>query len=98
MSQVRLDPECHRCGGENSEWSTPSPLWNLVMRGGSINGESLYGDMVCVGCFVLQATLIAGVSGHWRLTVTPEPPGLETVTPSGRTWNPETWLWDEATS
>jgi len=41
-----------------------------------------FGDRAVVRCFVGSA-------------VDPEPLGLETVTPSGRTWNPETWLWDE---
>lgn len=85
---------CNRCGGRNVAWHAPSPLWNLIMRSGSINGEPLHGDLVCVGCF-LELAADAGVAGLWRVTVTPEPEGMETVTPSGRVWNPETWLWED---
>lgn len=85
---------CRRCERENVSWAAPSPLWNLVMRGGSINGDWQHSELICIGCFVDLARL-AGVAGHWRVTVSPEPEGMETVTPSGRVWDPETWLWKE---
>lgn len=84
---------CRRCGGANVSWAAPSPLWNLVMRDGSIDGVALFADMVCIGCFADLARQ-SGVTGRWRLTVTPDPPGLVTVSPTGRVWNPQTWLWD----
>lgn len=84
---------CNRCDGENVIWFAPSPLWNLVMRGNDINGDALYGDLVCMPCFVVLAAE-AGVEGVWRLAVDPEPDGLVLVTPSGRTWNAETSRWD----
>lgn len=86
------DERCGRCGGANVIWSAPSPLWNLVMRGNDINGESQYGDLVCMGCFVVLAEA-AGVTGRWRLYVEPEPEGLVKTTPSGRIWDPGSWLW-----
>jgi len=85
---------CHRCDGENVSWSAPSPLWNLVIRGGSIDGTPRYHDMVCVGCFVTLAGEM-GIVGTWRVTVEPDPPGLELVTPAGRVWNPETGFWGD---
>lgn len=90
------DLECLRCGGPNVAWAAASPLWNLVMREGSINGPWKYKELVCVRCFIALAEE-AGVTGVWRLTVTPEPGGMESATPSGRVWNRETWLWDEPT-
>lgn len=94
MSNAWAEAEtCHRCQGRNVSWRAPSPLWNLVMRGGSINGDPLYDDLVCIGCF-FELAENAGVAGLWSVTVSPEPEGLETVTPSGRTWNPDTWLWE----
>ncbi len=85
---------CRRCGGENVNWCAPSPLWNLVMRGDDINGDSLFHDLVCPRSFMVLAEE-AGVSGQWRVAVDPEPAGLIETTPSGRTWNPKTWMWDE---
>jgi hypothetical protein len=85
---------CQRCGGPNAvvPWFVPSPLWNLVMRCNDINGDPLYGDLVCPACFLAIATE-AGVAGTWRLTVDPLPDDLVTVTPSGRVWDDEAGLW-----
>lgn len=84
---------CHRCGGANPSWSAPSPLWNAVMRGGSINGDALYDDMVCIKCF-MQIAEESGIARGWRLFATDVTGDLETVTPGGRVWNEHTWLWD----
>lgn len=85
---------CFRCNAHNPPWAAPSPLWNLVMRGNDINGMPIFNDMVCVPCFITIAES-KGVHGHWCLTVTPMPDDVKTVTPSGRVWNEQTWLWDE---
>jgi len=87
---------CHRCGGRNmgSYWSTPSPLWSQVMRGGSSNGRAEFNGIVCPICFAELAE-IQGVATGWRLTAVDVHVELETVTPSGHVWNPETWMFDE---
>lgn len=85
---------CARCGGNNPSWSAPSPLWNAVMRGGSINGDALYRDMVCIKCFMAIAEE-KGLAHGWRLMATEVSAELETVTPSGRVWNERNWLWDD---
>ena len=65
------------------------------MRGGSINGVERYG-VVCPSCFVLLAEERGVLATGWRLTASNlEMLPLETVTPSGRVWNPVTWLWDD---
>lgn len=86
---------CQRCGHENSVWFAPSPLWNAAMRGGSINGEPLYSDMVCAACFMVIAEE-KGVAAHFRVTADIVNVELETVTPSGRVWDADKWLWREA--
>lgn len=96
----RIEPDhpeafCGRCGGTNPQWVAPSPLWNAVMRGGSINGgQELCGGIVCPSCFANLATE-AGIANDWRLTAEDVRAPLETVTPSGRVWNSETWLWED---
>ncbi len=85
---------CHRCGGVNPAWSAPSPLWNAVMRGGSINGEPIYNDMVCATCFMLLAEE-RGIASLFKVAAQVVNVPLETVTPSGRTWDDSAWLWVE---
>jgi len=84
--------QCQRCGGDNPAWSAPSPLWNAVMRGGSINGEPLFSDMVCATCFMILAEE-RGIAFLWRVQAQDVRTELETVTPSGRVWNDQEWLW-----
>jgi hypothetical protein len=84
---------CNRCGGENVIWATPSPLWNLVMRGNDINGDPKWGDLVCIRCFVVLAEEAGVRPSRWRLTADPEPEGLIYETPSGRVWDRDRWLW-----
>jgi hypothetical protein len=89
---------CRRCGGENVCWYAPSPLWNRVMRGNDIGGQSLFSDLVCLRCFVVLAEEV-GVKCHaWRLSATPEPEGLAYTTSEGWIWNPERDLWDKPTA
>lgn len=86
--------QCHRCGAQNPSWHAPSPLWNAVMRGGSINGESLYEDMVCATCFMTLAEK-AGIAALWRVRALQVNVPLELTTPSGRVWDEELFLWVE---
>lgn len=88
---------CGRCGGPNVPWSAPSPLWNEVMRGGDINATDLelHGGVVCPTCFAILAEK-AGIADLWRLSAQRVHGPLTTVTPSGRVWNEQTWLWDDA--
>ncbi|HJP67272.1 MAG TPA: hypothetical protein VJ846_00095 [Sphingomicrobium sp.] len=56
--EVNAGPEeCRRCGADNPAWNAPSPLWNAVMRGGSINGDPLFDDMVCATCFMYRCDM-----------------------------------------
>lgn len=84
---------CWRCGGPNISWSAPSPLWNQVMRGGDINGSEIHNGIVCPTCFAILAQE-AGVADLWRFYSERVHVPLQTVTPNGRVWNPDTWLWD----
>ena len=88
------ESQCSRCHGPNPpSWSAPSPLWNAVMRGGSINGVEEFG-VVCPTCFVVLAEE-RGIASFWRLSAERVYVELETVTPSGRVWNEQTWMFDE---
>lgn len=83
---------CHRCGRPLHDWSAPSPLWNEVMRGGSINGEEIHNGIVCPTCFS-QLAEQRGIASRWRFHAKRVHVPLETVTPSGRVWDEETWMW-----
>lgn len=85
---------CHRCGGPNVVWVAPSPLWNEVMRGGTIDGPEQCEGIVCPTCFAALAE-DQGVAQYWRLTAERVHVKPETVTPSGRVWDDEAWLWRE---
>lgn len=84
--------DCERCGRGNVIWSAMSPLWNAVIRGGSIDGEPKYGDMVCPTCF-MQLAEEQGIASHFRVTADEVNVELEMVTPSGRAWDEESALW-----
>lgn len=86
------ETRCHRCGGPNVIWSAPSPLWNEVMRGGSIANKDEYDGIVCPTCFAVLARE-RGVAELWRFHAERVNVELETVTPSGRMWNERTWKW-----
>lgn len=85
---------CHRCHGPNIAWSAPSPLWNAVMRGGSINGDEDHDGIVCPVCFATLAEAL-GIADLWMFSAKRVHVDLETVTPSGRVWDETTWLWRE---
>lgn len=87
---------CHRCHGPNTPWSAPSPLWNEVMRGGSINGNEIFDGIVCPTCFAVMAEQ-RGIGQFWRLTAQRVHVELETVTPSGRTWDAAAFRWQDPT-
>lgn len=84
---------CHRCGGPNVTWCAPSPLWNEVMRGGDINAADRFDGIVCPACFAVLAEA-AGIAEFWRFSADRVHRELKTVTPSGRTWNEATWMWE----
>jgi hypothetical protein len=86
--------QCQRCGSSNPPWNAPSPLWNAVMRGGSINGAPIFCDMVCATCFMLLAEE-QRIATLWRVDAEIVTAPLETVTPSGRVWNAEIRMWVE---
>jgi hypothetical protein len=86
---------CHRCHGTNVIWSAPSPLWNEVMRSGSINEGERYDGIICPTCFIELAEKF-GIT-NWRLIAERVPMPLQTVTPSGRVWDEQLWLWREPT-
>lgn len=85
---------CHRCKHHNPRWQAPSPLWNQVMRGGSIDGPWKFNEIICPNCFIELAEK-QNIADNWNLTARNVHVDVETVTPSGRVWNPITWLWDE---
>lgn len=87
---------CGRCGGPNVVWVAPSPLWNAVMRGGSIEGVEDYHGIVCPTCFAVLAET-SGVASHWELHARDVAVELETVTPSGRTWDADRMMWVTST-
>lgn len=89
------EAHCHRCHGPNTPWSAPSPLWNEVMRGGSINGDEIFDGIVCPTCFAIMAEE-RGIAQFWRLTAQRVHVELETVTPSGRTWDEQAFRWRDA--
>ena len=95
MKEFSDAERCQRCNGENPAWSASSPLWNAVMRGGSIEGDPIFGDMVCATCFMVLAEE-KGIAGLFRVTADIVNVELETVTPSGRVWSDERQLWLDA--
>ena len=95
VSDVAADEStCGRCLGPNVVWSAPSPLWNQVMRGGSINGNERFGGIVCPICFADLAKE-TGVADLWYLMAERVYVKLETVTPSGRIWSESQRRWIE---
>jgi len=95
VADTRPEIYCWRCGGPNVPWSAPSPLWNEVMRGGDINGSEIHNGIICPTCFAVLAQQ-AGIAELWRFHADRVLVPLQTVTPSGRTWNAGTWRWDDA--
>lgn len=87
--------KCWRCLGPNVSWSAPSPLWNEVMRGGDINGAEIHNGIVCPTCFAVLAQE-AKIADLWRMSAERVHVELQTVTPTGRTWDADSWLWRDA--
>lgn len=92
--QQQVGEDCKRCGRGNVIWFAASPLWNAVMRDGSINGDPLYADMVCPLCF-MQLAEEQGIAARFRVTAETVNVTLETTTPSGRVWDEEKFQWVE---
>lgn len=67
------------------------------MRGGSINGESIWDDLVCATCFMVLAEE-QGIASLFRVTAEIVNVELETETPSGRTWDEKSFKWIETRS
>lgn len=88
------DEHCRRCGAANPPWSAPSPLWNAVMRGGSIDGPWQHEEIICPNCFIAIAEG-QGAAEIWRVSAERVNVPLEMVTPSGRVWDDQRWLWSE---
>lgn len=87
------EDDCHRCGRSlEIPWTAPSPLWNAVMRGGSILNDDDFDGIVCPTCFA-QLAKDRGIADLWRFHAERVLVPLETVTPSGRVWDPDAWLW-----
>lgn len=95
QSSAHPEAVCRRCGGPNVSWFAPSPLWNAVMRGGSIDGPWEFGELICPTCFCVLAEE-RGVACDWRLHAQAIKVELETVTPSGRVWDAAADLWRDA--
>jgi hypothetical protein len=91
---AEAESQCRRCGGPNVSWAAPSPLWNAVMRGGSIDGPWEFGELICPTCFVVLAEE-RGIACDWTVAAKTVYVALETVTPSGRRWDAESGLWVE---
>jgi hypothetical protein len=96
VSEVALaeHEKCHRCCREYRMWSTPSPLWNAVMRGGCINGPWEFGEMICANCF-MELAEDRGIATTFRVDAENVKVPLQTVTPSGRVWDEKRRLWME---
>ncbi len=88
---------CYRCGGPNPNWYAPSPEWNAVMRGGSIDGPWEFSELICPTCYCILATE-RGIINTFRVGAKPGRVmvELELTTPSGRVWNPKTDLWESS--
>ena len=89
--------DCKRCGRGNTLWFAPSPLWNAVMRGGSIDGEPLYDDLVCATCF-MEIAEEKGIADGFKVFAKRVHVELETVTPTGRVWDEDRQLWSDPPS
>lgn len=87
---------CSRCGGENPDWVTPSPVWNAVMRQKYVDGgKELFNGFVCPNCFIHLATAF-NVAGEWRLFPMETFKELYFKLPDGRVWDSQSWLWRPA--
>ncbi len=42
---------CHRCGGKNISWATPSDVWNPIMRPDGPDSPWEWNEIICPLCF-----------------------------------------------
>lgn len=96
MSEIALAERreglCDRCEREyHPIWAAASPLWNAVVRGGCINGCEEFA-FLCANCF-MELAVRRGIAKSFHLDGEALVP-LQTVTPSGRSWNPKTRLFE----
>jgi hypothetical protein len=91
MTAERREGLCERCEREYRPWAAASPLWNAVVRGGCINGREEYA-FLCANCFMELAEQ-RGIATRFHLDGEALVP-LQTVTPSGRVWNPKATLFE----
>jgi hypothetical protein len=54
----------------------------------------LWNEIICLTCFATLAEQ-AGVAQDWRLTAQTTLIDVPTVSPDGRIWDPDAWLWFE---
>lgn len=92
MSAGHVEATCRRCQGPNVSWTAPSPLWNLVMRGGAIDGVDRFDGIVCPTCFVVVAE-DARLASRWYVSADRVALPLQTVLPDGRVWVEAARLW-----
>lgn len=85
---------CERCGCNYHPWIAPSPLWNAIMREGSINGPWKGCELICPTCFIAEGEASGAATG-WKVIARTVNVELETVTPSGRIWDDAQDLWVE---
>lgn len=90
MTDEKREGRCELCSREYRVWVAASPLWNAVVRGGCINGEEQF-NYLCAGCFMGLAEDM-GVASFFCLTAVYST-DLQTVSPSGRVWDEEQFLW-----
>jgi hypothetical protein len=91
-SDEKREGLCELCDREYQPWSAASPLWNAVVRGGSINGEEEFAYL-CADCFMRLAANRRVATG-FQLDAAVSLIALETVTPSGRRWNAGTFRYE----
>lgn len=84
QSGVKREGLCEICDREYRVWAAASPLWNAVVRGGSINGDEEF-NYLCSNCFMGLAE-DRGIASLFQVRAAQSVP-LETVTPTGRVWN-----------
>lgn len=82
---------CQLCGREYRVWVAASPLWNAVVRGGSINGDEEFA-FLCADCFMGLAE-DRGIAAIFRVRADGVTAPLEMVTPSGRIWDDSRFMW-----
>lgn len=84
---------CDRCHCQHRVWAASSPLWNATIRGGCIDGEEEHAYL-CANCFMALAE-DRGVASLFRLSAEIIAPTVQSVTPSGRVWNDQQFMWEK---